>query len=254
MDSFFKASNPQLACSWADYCDGKILLLHFSFSSSQSNLATQIIPLFCEELFCQVLFCNSFGVASLSALCTARHQSHPFLRNMPWVTHEIAPTYFVFVFERVNFCLVCQTLWQTVWAVQWQHSKNTSLLVVFPAPPLLISLSGISGCFLRGWFVRGRNLENQQRAVAAWQPLDPAHCALMHPMNIRTILEEVAFRKQSNVELFLVCGDCFLLVSALYHILMHPIGLMAMQRRRRGVPFCVGEFFKWFEKNRISYF
>ena len=72
----------------------------------------------------------------------------------------------------------------------------------------------------------------------------------MHPMNIRTILEEVAFRKQSNVELLLVCGGCFLLVSALnleantHHILMHPIGLMAMQRRRRGVPFCVGEFFK----------
>ena len=147
-----------------------------------------------------------------------------------------------------------QTLWQTVWAEQWQHRKNTSLLVVFPAPPLLISLSGISGCFLRGWFVRGRNLENQQRAAAAWQPLDPAHCALMHPMNIRTILEEVAFRKQSNVELFLVCGGCFLLVSALHleattHcILMHPIDLVTMQRRKRGFLFCVGEFFKWFVK------
>ena len=193
MDSSFKTSkvpsSSQLVCSWADYCDGKILLLHFSFCSSQSNLTTQIIPFFCE-----VLFCNSFGVASLSALCTARHQSHPFLRNMPWLTHNIAPTYFVFVCERVYYSL-SDTLTDSLDCAVATERLNTSLLVVFPAPPLLISLSGISGCFLRGWFVRGRNLENQQRAAAAWQPLDPAHCALMHPMNIRTILEEVAFWK-----------------------------------------------------------
>ena len=189
MDSFFKTFVPP-ACvlvSWLlsrENTAAAFLLLLLPVQSHNTN----------HSIFLRSTFCNSFGVASLSALCTARHQSHPFLRNMPWLTRNIAPTYFVFVCERVYYSL-SDTLTDSLDCAVATERLNTSLLVVFPAPPLLISLSGISGCFLRGWFVRGRNLENQQRAAAAWQPLDPAHCALMHPMNIRTILEEVAFWK-----------------------------------------------------------
>ena len=41
------------------------------------------------------------------------------------------------------------------------------------------------------------------------------------------------------------------LEATTHRILMHPIDLVTMQRRKRGFPFCVGELFKLFEKKDL---